>query len=205
MIENGIGYDPWAQQLVDANPVSGRTVLNVGRLLGVPDGGNPHQWYSQAAVGKFIERVAADLEAADPTHRSGYRRRAREPRANRARAYAALIARIKRDYASTPIGASESIVTPLAQTLDLNLVTPEAFLDAIAEGNEPTARDKATVDAQIQQHRIKVFVYNSQNATPDVQRLVDAARREHIPVATVTETLTPANASFQSLAGARAR
>ena len=33
------------------------------------DGGNPHQWYSQAAVRKFIERVAADLEAADPAHR----------------------------------------------------------------------------------------------------------------------------------------
>ena len=43
-----------------------------------------------------------------------------------------------------------------------------------------------------------MFVFNSQNSTPDVQRLVDAARAEHIPVATVTETLTPANATFQA-------
>src|SRR5437588_1119584 len=42
VIENGIGYDPWAQKLLDANPVSGRDVLDVGKLLGVPDGGNPH-------------------------------------------------------------------------------------------------------------------------------------------------------------------
>jgi zinc/manganese transport system substrate-binding protein len=198
VIENGIGYDPWAQQLLDANPVSDRTVLNVGRLLGVADGGNPHQWYSQAAVAKFIERVATDLEAVDPGHRAGYRRRARELESTGLAQYSALITQIRREYAHASIGASESIVTPLALTLDLRVVTPRAFLDAIAEGNEPTAGDKAIVDSQIAQHRIEVFVYNSQNATPDVQRLVDAARREHIPVATVTETLTPANASFQS-------
>ena len=76
-------------------------------------------------------------------------------------------------------------------------MTPPSFLAAISQGNEPTASDKATVDSQIQRHEIKVFVYNSQNATPDVRRLADAARDEHIPVTTVTETLTPANASFQ--------
>ena len=59
-------------------------------------------------------------------------------------------------------------------------MTPASFLDAIAEGNEPTASDKATVDAQIRDHEIKVFVFNSQNATPDVQRLVDdGAPRAH--------------------------
>ena len=84
------------------------------------------------------------------------------------------------------------------------MMTPESFLDAIAEGNEPTATDKATVDAQIRDHSIKVFVFNSQNSTPDVQRLVDAARREHIPVATVTETLTPDERDVPGLAGARA-
>lgn len=45
---------------------------------------------------------------------------------------------------------------------------------------------------------MKVFVENSQNATPDVQRLVDAAEARHIPVVTVTETLTPRGATFQA-------
>ena len=40
-------------------------------------------------------------------------------------------------------------------------------------------------------------MYNSQNATPDVQAQVDAARGKGIPVTTITETLTPAGASFQ--------
>src|SRR5438128_8697505 len=46
VIMNGIGYDPWAEKLIAANPVSGRIVLNVGDLVGIKPGGNPHRWYS---------------------------------------------------------------------------------------------------------------------------------------------------------------
>ena len=198
VIENGIGYDPWAQQLLAVDGDSGRKVLNVGHLLGIADGGNPHQWYSQASGERFVVQVTRDLEELDPAHLSEYEQRKRTFRVHALSGYTALIARIRREFAGTAIGASESIVAPLAETLDLRLITPPKFLDAIAEGNEPTASDKATVDAEIRDHTINVFVFNSQNSTPDVQRLVDAARRERIPVATVTETLTPAGATFQS-------
>jgi zinc/manganese transport system substrate-binding protein len=89
-------------------------------------------------------------------------------------------------------------VTPLAEGLGLKMLTPESFLDAISEGTDPTAKDKQTIDRQISEKQIKVYVYNSQNATPDVQAQVKAAKAEGIPVATVTETLTPAGASFQA-------
>ena len=197
VIENGIGYDPWAQQLIAADAKSSRGVLNVGQLLGIADSGNPHQWYSQASVTRFIHQVASDLETLDPRHRSDYERNERAYESTGLARYSSLIAEIKRRYAGTPIGASESIITPWAQTLGLDLRTPESFLEAIAEGNEPTASDKATADEQIREHQIKVFVFNSQNSTPDVQRLVDEARQEHIPVTDVTETLAPANVSFQ--------
>src|SRR2546430_1202947 len=42
VLVNGVGYDPWAGKLVDANPAGGRTVLDVGELVGVKAGGNPH-------------------------------------------------------------------------------------------------------------------------------------------------------------------
>ena len=196
VIENGIGYDTWAQKLLDAES-SAATVLDVGKLVGVTAGGNPHQWYSRASVEKFIDRVTEDLQRLDPPHRSDYERNAREYRSKGLAEYTALISQIKSRYGGTQIGASESIVALWAETLGLKMVTPEAFVDAVAEGNEPTAADKAIVDAQIHERQIKVFVFNSQNSTPDVQRLVDAARAERIPVTTVTETLTPAKATFQ--------
>ncbi|HVB63916.1 MAG TPA: zinc ABC transporter substrate-binding protein, partial [Nitrolancea sp.] len=45
VILNGAGYDPWMQSLIDANPTSGRTILNVGDLVGKKSGDNPHLWY----------------------------------------------------------------------------------------------------------------------------------------------------------------
>lgn len=205
VVENGIGYDGWAQKLLDANPVSGRVVLDVGKLLHAAAGTNPHQWYSQSAVGAFIDRATADLETLDPAGRSYYEARKLAYQSTGLAAYTALIARIKRRFAGTPIGASESIVAPLAASLGLKLVTPARFLDAIAQGNEPTASDKATADAQIHDHAIKVFVFNSQNSTPDVQRLVDDAHRARIPVTTVTETLAPADSTFQAWQGRQLR
>ena len=113
------------------------------------------------------------------------------------KAYFDVINEIKSSFAGTPVGASESIFAMMAPALGLNLLTPAGFLTAISEGNDPSAADKATIDAQIANKQIKVYVYNSQNATPDVQAQVDAARAKGIPVTTITETLTPAGASFQ--------
>jgi zinc/manganese transport system substrate-binding protein len=197
VIENAIGYDPWMQQLLAADPSSGRVVLSVGAVLHAPDGSNPHQWYSQAAVEQVIAKITADLGIADPKHRAAYEHNEHTLESTGLAEYDALIAQIRQRYSGTAIGASESIVSPWAATLGLKLITPEKFLEAVAEGNEPTASDKATADAQISSHQIAVFVFNSQNSTPDVQRLVDAARGAGIPVTTVTETLTPATATFQ--------
>ena len=169
VIVDGIGYDPWATQLMAANPVSGRLVLNVGQLVEVPVGGNPHRWYSPSNVHAVIDQISADYRRLDP-HDAAYFAARRTAYLDRGLArYDQLIAAIKAKYAGTPVGASESIFAPLAQALGLRLLTPPSFLAAISEGTEPTAADKMTIDHQIAAHLIKVYVYNSQNATPDVQ------------------------------------
>jgi zinc/manganese transport system substrate-binding protein len=197
VIVNGIGYDPWAPKLIAANPASNRTVLTVGDLVGVQVGGNPHRWYSPTNVHQMIEQITADYKKIDPAD-AGYFDQQKQNFENQGLAqYNQLIAQIKSKYAGTPIGASESIVTPLAEGLGLTMLTPETFLDAISEGSEPTAADKSTIDNQIKNKLIKVYVFNSQNATPDVQAQVNAAKAAGIPVTTVTETLDPVTATFQ--------
>src|SRR5207237_4667763 len=116
---------------------------------------------------------------------------------NDLKTYKDLLTQIKQKYAGTPVGASESIFVGIAQAAGLDLKTPANFLTAISEGTDPTAQDKATVDQQITGKQIKVFVYNSQNATPDVAALVNEARSAGLPVATITET-PPGNTSFQN-------
>ncbi|MGV1048869.1 MAG: metal ABC transporter solute-binding protein, Zn/Mn family [Solirubrobacterales bacterium] len=196
-IVNGIGYDEWAQKLIDANPSSGRTVLTVGDVLGLVAGDNPHQWYSPTSVEKVIAQITADYKRADPGRAAYFDRQRQAFEGEGLAEYDGLISQIEASYSGTPVGASESIFEPLAPSLGLDLVTPRGFMDAISEGTEPSPSDKATADRQLSAKQIAIWVYNSQNATPDVQRLNDEAKAAGIPIATVTETLTPEGASFQ--------
>ncbi len=197
-IVNGIGYDEWASKLLAASPSSERVEIDVGDVLGLEDGDNPHQWYSPSSVRAVIARITAAYEQADPGHDAYYQRRRAHFEEVGLAGYDRLIARIRSRYAGTPVGASESIFEPLAPALGLDLKTPTGFMDAVAEGTEPTPGEKATADRQLEDREIAVWVYNSQNATPDVQRLNEAAESAGIPIATVTETLTPEGASFQA-------
>jgi zinc/manganese transport system substrate-binding protein len=197
MIINGIGYDPWATKIVATSPVAGRTVLTVGDLVGIKVGGNPHRWYSPTNVHQMIEQITTDYKKIDPADAAYFDQQKQNFETQGLAQYNKLISDIKNKYAGTPIGASESIVSPLADGLGLTMLTPATFLSAISEGSEPTAADKTTIDNQIKNKLIKVYVFNSQNATPDVQAQVDAAKAAGIPVTTVTETLDPATATFQ--------
>ncbi len=197
-IVNGIGYDEWASKLLDASPSSERALIDVGDLLGLEAGDNPHQWYSPSAVHRAIAAISAEYERADPAEAAYFEHRRRGFERRGLAEYERLIAEIRRRYAGTAVGASESIFEPLAPALGLDLVTPEGFMDAISEGTEPSPSDKATADRQIADRQIALWVYNSQNATPDVQRLNDDARAAGVPIATVTETLTPEGATFQA-------
>jgi zinc/manganese transport system substrate-binding protein len=196
-IVNGVAYDGWASKLLDANPEGGRVVLNVGDLLGLAQGENPHRWYFPADVRRVIAAITADYERLDPAG-AGYFAGQRTAFESRGLArYDALRAQIRSAYAGVPVGYSESIFQGLGEDLHLKLLTPSSFAKAIAEGSEVTAQDKRTVDQQAEERRIKVWVLNSQNVTPDVERTSEIARAEGIPIATVTETLSPASESFE--------
>lgn len=197
VVENGIGYDVWAQKMLAAEANPQLIVVSVGDTVGVAEGGNPHQWYSPDSVTKVANAITAAYKRADPND-SGYFDQQNQRFLDRGLStYHSLIASIKAKYAGTPVAASESIFSPLSDALGLNLITPPGFLRAISEGTDPSPADKATIDQQIATKAIKVYVLNSQNSIPDVQAQVDAAKKQGIPVTTVTETLSPANTSFQ--------
>ncbi len=165
--------------------------------MGARTGDNPHLWYSLPAVQRVIDAITAGYKRLDPQHAAYFDRQRTRFRADALAGYESLIAQIRTRYGGVPVGASESVFTPLAQSLGLKLVTPTGLLNAVSEGTDPTASAKSEADRQISGRQISAWIYNSQNATPDVKRLTSEARARGIPVATVTETLTPESASFQ--------
>ncbi|MGZ4257232.1 MAG: metal ABC transporter solute-binding protein, Zn/Mn family, partial [Gaiellaceae bacterium] len=116
-IVNGSGYDPWAGKLIASNPVDGRIVLDVGDLVGIPAGGNPHRWYSPANVQQVIGAIAGDYAKLDPKDAAYFRARKASLETKGFARYERLLATIKRRYHGVPVGASESIFAPLAQAL----------------------------------------------------------------------------------------
>jgi zinc/manganese transport system substrate-binding protein len=196
-VENGIGYDTWAAKAIAASPDSARIVIDVGDLVGVSEGGNPHRWYSPSDVEQVADEITADLKKADPAGATYFDSQRQAFEHTGLARYHQLINDIKTRYAGTPVGASESVFAPLAEALGLDLITPASFLKATSEGTDPSAADKATIDHQISARAIKVYVFNSQNSTPDIAAQVSAAKKVGIPVSTVTETLSPAGANFQ--------
>jgi zinc/manganese transport system substrate-binding protein len=197
VVVNGLGYDGWAAKLVGANPSSGRVVVDVGRVVGARTGDNPHRWYVPADVHRVVDEMTAALDRVDPADAAYFDARADRLRSDGLKAYDDEVARIRTAYAGSPIAVSESVFAGMADALGLVVRTPPSFAAAVSEGNEPTARDKESVDRQIAERQVKVFVYNSQNTTPDVAALASAAARAGIPVVAVTETLSPRGATFQ--------
>jgi len=196
-IVNGVGYDEWASRLLAASPSGARVVLNVGQLLGLHDGDNPHRWYFPSNVYAVVNRIVADYDRLDPASAAFFARRLRTFETRGLQRYNELRREIRARFAGTPVGYSESIFQGLGENLGLKLLTPYSFAKAVAEGGETTAQDKRTVDSQAEHRKIGVWVFNSQNVTPDVQRVNELARAAHIPIATVTETLSPASDSFE--------
>jgi zinc/manganese transport system substrate-binding protein len=197
VIVNGAGYDAWADRLLAANPVSGRVVLDVGHLIGRMDGDNPHMWYSPTYVRTVIDRIATDLKALDSGDSAYFDQQRATYESTRLKRYDDLRAAIRQAYSGVPVGATESIFVYLADDVGLNLTTPPAYMKATNEGTDPPAADRTTFDTQIAGGQIKVLVFDRQNSTPDIQQLVDRASARGIPVVSITETLAPANVTFQ--------
>ena len=196
VIVNGVGYDRWAQNLLDASPVAQRRVLDIGSLVGEKEGANPHRWYFPDDVEHVVAQITNEYQRLDPSDARYFDEQRAAFESDGLGEYRQLLHEIEQRHAGTAVGASESLFVGIAEATRLDLRTPAHFLEAVSEGTDPVASDKAVVDRQITGREIKVFVYNSQNATPDVVTLVHEAEHADVPVVAMTET-QPEGVAFQ--------
>lgn len=196
VILNGVGYDTWAQKLLTANPVSGRKVFTAGDLVGKKEGDNPHLWYNPLFVEAVANQMTKDYQSLDPAD-AAYFTQQRNTFENALSTYHQRINEIKTRFAGQKIGATESIFVYLANVLGLDLITPPAFMDAVAEGNDPPASSVVTFEQQVKNKQMTVLVYNVQTITDVTNSIKQLAAQQNIPTVGVSETIQPADASFQ--------
>jgi zinc/manganese transport system substrate-binding protein len=196
VIVNGVGYDSWADKLLSASTNPNRKVLDVGMLVGKQEGDNPHLWYNPTYVNMAAKQMELDMIALDPSHTSDYEANYATLQISLA-AYQGRIQSIAKEYGGTKVAATEDIFAYLASSTDLDLISPPAFTEAVAEGNDPPAQSVVEFQNQLQNKEMSVLVYNEQTVTPLTESMKKLAADEGIPVIGITETIQPPDTSFQ--------
>jgi zinc/manganese transport system substrate-binding protein len=196
VILNGAGYDDWGQKLLDANSSSHRQVLNVADLLAKKAGDNPHFWYDPEYVVKVADAITSKYKSIDSGDAAFFDQRRTEFTAV-LQPYLTRIAEIKQKFAGANIGSTESIFVYMAASLNLNLISPPEFMNAVAEGNDPPAAAVVEFQNQLSSHKIKALVYNNQTVTAVTTNVKTLAQANKIPLVGVSETLQPLTATFQ--------
>ncbi|MGH7237256.1 MAG: metal ABC transporter solute-binding protein, Zn/Mn family, partial [Candidatus Saccharimonadales bacterium] len=86
----------------------------------------------------------------------------------------------------------------LASAAGIYLVSPPAFIQAVAEGNDPPAASVVKFQQQLKSGQVKLLVYNQQTVTPLTENMKSLAAQQNIPVVGITETVQPPDTSFQT-------
>ena len=196
VIVNGAGYDDWALKLISAANNPNQKVLNVADLLGKHQGSNPHFWYSPLYVNETVKAMYSDLVAIDPTDTTYYTQQYATLNSSLGE-YNSRISEIRAQFAGTRVASTESIFEYLANATGLDLVSPPAFMEAVAEGNDPSAQSVVQFQQLIQNGNVSVLVYNAQTVTPLTQNIKAMAAAKGIPIVAVTETIQPPDVTFQ--------
>ncbi len=202
VIVNGVGYDDWAIDEFEANDNSSQVLLNVGTLNGVSVTGgivtgNPHMWYNPVYVNNTVGAMYEDLVAIAPGNASYFQ-------ANYAALNASLgtlyhqAGEIRKEHAGAVVASTESIFVYLANFTDLDLVSPPAFMEAIAEGNDPPVQSVVTFECQLESGKVSVLVYNLQTVTPITTEMKAIAAANNVTYTWVTETIQPPTYTFQA-------
>lgn len=197
VIVNGVGYDDWALQLLSASPNSNRTVLNVADLLSVPNGSNPHLWYNPSYVNATVKQMYLDFVSMDPSDKAYYTQQYDNVTSSLAQVDGRM-AEIKQQFGGTKVASTESIFVYLANATGLDLVSPPAFMEAVAEGNDPPVQSVAQFQDQLESGNVSVLVYNEQTVTPLTTQMKQIAVEHNVTIVGVTETIQPPGVSFET-------
>ncbi|MGB6443265.1 MAG: zinc ABC transporter substrate-binding protein, partial [Thermoplasmata archaeon] len=205
VILNNVGYDDWATTLLAADGDSNQTILNIGDSLGVSVtggivSGNPHLWYNPTYVNETVAWMYHNLTTIAPSLAGYFADQYDNLTASLASLYSE-VGTIQAQFAGTVVASTESIFVYLANATDLDLVSPPAFMEAIAEGNDPPDQTVVTFQCQLESGHVRVLVFNAQTVTPITTEMKGIAQQNNVSVMSVTETIVPPTETFQQWMG----
>jgi zinc/manganese transport system substrate-binding protein len=197
VVQNGLGYDAFMNRIESASPGSARRVIDVARLLGVPDSEpNPHLWYRPGTMAAVAGAVASQLAAIQPAHAAYFKARAAAFDRSLQPWYAALAA-FRKQYPGTPVAVTEPVGDYMLHAAGARVLTPFTLQLEVMNGTDPAPQDIATQSDLLARRRVKVLLYNQQVTDTLTRTFLTAAADHGVPVVGVYETM-PRGYTYQA-------
>ncbi len=191
LIENGGGYDDFMTTLAKASGTKADTI-DVVELSGLDAGGdaefNEHVFYDYPTMVKLVADVEQRLTKLDSAQADTFERNAKAL-TSKLDDLESQTAAAKEEVDGQKVSYTEPVPGYLFDAMGLDNVTPEAFSEAIEEGDDvPPAALNDTLRL-FSEKQVKLLAYNEQTSSPETEQVKQAADQAGIPVVGVTETL----------------
>jgi zinc/manganese transport system substrate-binding protein len=198
IVQNGVGYDGFMNDIESASPSSSRKVIVAQHVLGLPDNTpNPHLWYSPKTMPAVAKVMANDLSELQPSHRAYFEERLQAFDAS-LEPWLAAIAAFKAKYAGTPVATTEPVADYLLTAMGMKNLTPFVFQADIMNGVDPSPEDITLEKGFFTKHMVKVFVYNEQVVDSLTTSIRQTAQTAGVPVVGVYETMPTPGYDYQT-------
>jgi zinc/manganese transport system substrate-binding protein len=198
VVQNGVGYDAFMNQLESASANSSRDVIDAQTLLGLPlDTKNPHLWYNPVVMSKVANKIEKDLAKIAPQHASYFAERLQTFQSSIVRLDAS-ITKFRHRFSGTAVATTEPVADYLLMALGLNNRTPFRFQADIMNGVDPSPEDIAFQQTLFKKHRVKVFCYNAQVSSTVTLSMESLAESSGVPVVAVYETMPTPGFDYQT-------
>lgn len=189
VIENGLGYDDWLDEMLASYKNPDRMVICAQEVLGLPDDTeNPHLWYNPQTMPAVAEVIADALESLDPDNAADYRQNLTAFKDSMSQ-YTTALSTFHQRYPNISAAATEPVANYLLEAAGIKIKTPWSLQSAIMNSLDPSAQDMSTQMGLFTDKAVDIFVYNEQVTSSLTEKWLDAANGNGIPVVAVYETM----------------
>ncbi len=189
VVQNGVGYDHFMNNIEAASPSSSRHVIVVQNVLGLPTATpNPHLWYNPTTMPAVARAMATTLSEIQPSHATYFHAQLTTFLSS-LRPWLAAIAAFKKAHAGTSVAVTEPVSDYMLQAMGMRIATPFTFQADIMNGVDPAPQAISQEDALFTSHQVKVFCYNQQVVSSLTKSIRDTAIHAGVPIVGVYETM----------------
>lgn len=187
VIYSGADYDPWMNTLLKATTNSAVKVINVGALVGIKQGDNPHIWYNPNYMLLYATKLTQVLISLDPAQKFYYQKQLQKFKQDHT-ILLSKITHMSKKTKNMAVTATEPVFGYMANLLGFDIKGLSVQWE-IMNDVSPSPKEIEAYENNLRDKKVKLLFYNSQVIDPLTKEIKQIALDNNIPIMGVSETL----------------